>query len=224
MCIFDSRTKTILPLLLRETEALMAWLDFLVKKETEWVILWQKVCMWARAWFWSVLLVNLNVSIVAGWIWTFWTPWCSRRGWREGNIETLWLYEKSYDAMLNDTRRHTFPWNSSFMLVCFGLSTPLPAANLPRRLWWPAAQAIWSPGALFLLVSLLSPFSRMHLHCHTWTSHATHITLFFCFHSSSAPHSDLCSLFLPGRRWRDRTQGTSWWISEWSHVLTFILV
>lgn len=29
------------------------------------------------------------------------------------------------------------------------------------------------------------------------------------------------SLSFPGRRWRDRTQGTSWWTSEWSHVLPF---
>lgn len=33
--IFDSHPKTVLPVLLRETEALMVWQDFLVKKETE---------------------------------------------------------------------------------------------------------------------------------------------------------------------------------------------
>lgn len=177
----------------------MAWLDFLVKKETEWVILWQK-CACACVFVLICPPGKSQFFVVVGWIWTFWTPWCYRRGWREGNIKTFWLYAESYDSLLNDTRKpftskRTFPLvSSSFRLVSFDSCTPLPASNLLQLFWLPAADAIGSLWALFLLVALLSPYSHMHLHCHTWTSHATHISL-----SSIIIHRLLltltCSLF-----------------------------
>lgn len=148
----------------------MAWLDFLVKKETEWVILWQK-CACACVFVLICPPGKSQFFVVVGWIWTFWTPWCSRRGWREGNIETFWLYAESYDSMLNDTSKpftskRTFPLvSSSFILVSFDSCTPLPASNLLQLFWLPAADTIWSPWALFLLVALLSPYSHMHLIC-----------------------------------------------------------
>lgn len=121
--------------------------------------------------FWSVLLVNLNFFVVVGWIWTFWTPWCYRRGWREGNLEHFWLYAESYDSMLNDTSNpftsnRTFHLISSFMLVCFDSCTPLPASNLPQFFWLPAVDAIWSPWALYLW-----PY---YLHTHTCICTVTH--------------------------------------------------
>lgn len=103
--------------------------------------------------------------------------------------------------------------HSILSLIFFDLCTPLSASNLPRRPHYPQ---LMQPDPLFpcffFFAFLLSPDPR-NTHTHT------HVLTFSCIIIHSLSHILTRSLSFPGRWWRDRTQGTSWWTSEWSHVL-----
>lgn len=71
-----------------------------------------------------------------------------------------------------------------------------------------------------LIPHFLCFFIMFSHYTHTHTLAHPHFLLHY--NSLSVPQPDLLFSF-PGRWWRDRTQGTSWWTSEWSHILPFSL-
>ena len=231
----------VLSLLLRETEGLMAWLDFPVKRDTEWVILWKAcMCIWL---FLCGPLLYIWMFVAVGWAWTLWTSWCYWRGWREGKIEKkhIWFHIHHYWFTLHflsfpetsfvkhscyateslsapeislSSRRSLPPRShSTFPLIFFDPCTPLSASNLPVLSSLHTADATWPPlpHTFSLCLPIISAFSQgKHPYTHTQTH--THT----CLHQAlTRPLSFL------GRWWRYRTQGSSWWTSEWSHVLIF---
>ena len=144
---------------------------------------------------------------------------------RKTQIAPSWT-SSSYQTHLSHQRPHFhFPLCSpslaQFSLNILHLCTPLSASDLPQPSSLPTADATRFPPPL--LFAFMPPYYILHpRNTQTDTHTHTHIlTLSSIIIHRLFPHSDPFSLFLsfPGRWWRDWTQGTSWWTSEWSHVL-----
>lgn len=224
MCIFNSRTKTVLPF--SSGRPRLWWPG----RTSRWKrIQSESFCGWKRACAHTFVLIcppgksqfffcfrRVNLDLLDPLV----LLERMERGYHR-NILTIcrvwWLHAEWHKPPL--FRQQNFPFDLFFYAsVVWFVHTFTCFKSTSAFLITSRCDLISLGSFLFLLLALLSSYSHMHLHCHTWTSLATHISPF-----SIIVHRLLLTLtrslfFLPGRRWRDRTQGTSWWTSEWSRV------